>query len=42
MGLPVQRVLVSKKGAETLTITESYSKITIDGKLDPKTFELPN
>jgi len=39
--LPVKRELVGKAGEDKITITETYSKITVDEKIDPKKFELP-
>jgi outer membrane lipoprotein-sorting protein len=40
-GLPVKRVLTGKEGDQQVTLTETYTKTTVDGTLDPKTFELP-
>lgn len=39
--LPVKRVIAISEGKDTITITETYSKATIDGKLDEKELELP-
>jgi hypothetical protein len=39
--LPLKRVLTGKKGDDKVTITETYSKMKIDAKIDPKKFELP-
>jgi outer membrane lipoprotein-sorting protein len=39
--LPLKRVLTVGMGDGKMTMTESYSKITLDGKIDPKQFELP-
>jgi outer membrane lipoprotein-sorting protein len=39
--LPLKRVLRGKEGTEKATVTETYSKFTVDGKVDPKSFELP-
>jgi hypothetical protein len=39
--LPVKRVITGKLGERKLTITEAYSKMVLDGKLDEKQFELP-
>jgi outer membrane lipoprotein-sorting protein len=38
-GLPVKRTLVGTEGNEKFTVT--YTKFAVDGKIDPKTFELP-
>ena len=38
--LPVKRVLVLKEGEEGITITESYTKAVLNGKIDDKEFEL--
>jgi outer membrane lipoprotein-sorting protein len=40
-GLPLQRVLTAGTGDRQMTITESYPKLTLDEKIDPKQFELP-
>lgn len=40
-GLPLKRVLTVGMGERKMTMTESYSKFTLDGKIDPKQFELP-
>jgi outer membrane lipoprotein-sorting protein len=39
--LPLKSIVVAQIGAEKVTFTETYSKLTIDGKIDPKKFELP-
>jgi outer membrane lipoprotein-sorting protein len=39
--LPLKRVVTVMKGDEKGTITETYSKLKIDEKIDPKKFELP-
>lgn len=39
--LPVKRVVKFKEGKETVTVTESYLKAALDGKVDDKEFELP-
>jgi outer membrane lipoprotein-sorting protein len=39
--LPVKRVLTGMEGGDNLTVTETYSKVTVDGKVGEKTFELP-
>jgi hypothetical protein len=41
MNLPVKRVVAWKEGKDTITITETYTKAVVDGKLDDKEFELP-
>jgi outer membrane lipoprotein-sorting protein len=41
-GLPVKRLLTMEVGpGEKITLTETYGKLVLDEKLDPKTFELP-
>jgi outer membrane lipoprotein-sorting protein len=39
--LPLKRVLNGMKGDKKVTLTETYTKVELDGKLDPKQFELP-
>jgi len=39
--LPVKRVAESKEGDKMFTITETYGKLTLDGKVDDKEFVLP-
>ena len=39
--LPVKRVVTHKRGKDTVTVTESYTKPVIDGKIDGKEFDLP-
>jgi outer membrane lipoprotein-sorting protein len=39
--LPLKRVVAEGEGDEKVTFTETYTKLTIDGKIDPKQFELP-
>jgi len=39
--VPLKRLLTAKVGDKQLTVTETYSKVEVDGKLDAKTFELP-
>jgi outer membrane lipoprotein-sorting protein len=39
--VPLKRVLSAKVGGQALTVTETYSKVVVDGKIDAKTFELP-
>lgn len=39
--LPVKRVLTAKPDGQEIAVTETYSKVTVDGKIDPKVFELP-
>jgi outer membrane lipoprotein-sorting protein len=39
--VPLKRVLTGEKGKDTVTITETYTKVEIDGKIDLKMFELP-
>jgi hypothetical protein len=40
--LPVKRVVTLKEeGRDTITVTETYTKAVVDGKLDEKEFELP-
>jgi hypothetical protein len=40
-GLPVKRLVTSEVGDEKIVVTETYGKLTLDEKLAPKTFELP-
>jgi outer membrane lipoprotein-sorting protein len=40
-GLPVKRVATANEGAMKVTITETYGKMTLDGKIDDKEFVLP-
>ena len=40
-GLPLKRKLFSQVGKEKLTVVETYSKLTLDGKVDAGTFDLP-
>ena len=39
--LPVKRVATSKEGEKMFTITETYGKLTLDGKVEDKDFVLP-
>jgi outer membrane lipoprotein-sorting protein len=39
--LPLKREITAKKGDEKLTVTETYSALKIDPKIDPKKFEFP-
>jgi len=39
--LPIKRVSLMKEGNMTITITESYAKTVLDGKIDEKEFALP-
>jgi outer membrane lipoprotein-sorting protein len=39
--LPVKRVVTVKEGKETITVTETYAKASLDDKIDNKEFELP-
>jgi outer membrane lipoprotein-sorting protein len=39
--LPVKRIQTSESNKDKITITEIYSKVAIDGKIDAKAFELP-
>lgn len=38
--LPVKRVLVAKQGEDTITMTETYAKGVVDGKIDEKEFAI--
>jgi outer membrane lipoprotein-sorting protein len=38
---PVKRAVTIKGGAETFTVTETYTKAALDGKIDDKEFVLP-
>lgn len=40
-GLPVKRVATATEGEMKFTITETYAKLTLDGKIDDKEFALP-
>jgi len=40
-GLPVKRMLISEVGKEKVTVVETYSKLTLDEKMDAKAFDLP-
>ena len=39
--LPLKRVVTGKLGNQSPTITETYSKLNVDEKVDTKKFELP-
>jgi outer membrane lipoprotein-sorting protein len=39
--LPLKRVITMMKDKEKMTITETYSKLNLDEKVDTKKFELP-
>jgi outer membrane lipoprotein-sorting protein len=39
--LPLKRVLAGKMEDQKMTVTETYTKLVLDGKLDEKKFELP-
>jgi outer membrane lipoprotein-sorting protein len=39
--VPLKRVLVLDEGGQTMRITETYATFNVDGKLDPKLFEIP-
>ena len=39
--LPIKRVISGDMGDKKITITEDYSKLTLDGKLDESKFMLP-
>jgi outer membrane lipoprotein-sorting protein len=39
--LPLKRVLMLEEMGQNVTITETYSSFIVDGKLDPKLFEVP-
>jgi outer membrane lipoprotein-sorting protein len=39
--LSLKRVIKIEKGNEKGSFTEIYSKLTLDGKIDPKMFEIP-
>lgn len=38
--LPLKREIVIKDGPDTITMTETYDKLTLDGKIDDKQFTL--
>jgi outer membrane lipoprotein-sorting protein len=39
--LPFKHALTEGEGDNKATVTETYSKVTVDEKIDPKQFELP-
>ena len=39
--VPLKRLLTAKIGDQALSVTETYSKVEMDEKIDPRTFELP-
>ena len=39
--LPLKRLLTAKVGDQELKVTETYSKVVVDEKIDAQTFELP-
>lgn len=39
--LPLRRVFSLMMGDQKITITETFTKLTLDAKIDPKQFELP-
>ena len=39
--LPIQRVMSQSQGGKVVTLTETYSNVKLNEKIDPKTFELP-
>jgi len=39
--VPLKRLLTAKVGDKQITVTETYSNVELDGKIDAKTFELP-
>jgi outer membrane lipoprotein-sorting protein len=39
--LPLKRVFTATMDGKKFTITETYTKMDVDGKIDPKQFELP-
>ena len=40
-GLPLKRLLISEVGKEKSMVIETYSKLTLDEKIDAKKFDLP-
>ena len=40
-GLPVKRLVTSGAGKEKFAVSETYGKLTLDEKVDPKKFDLP-
>ncbi len=40
-GLPLKRVLKGKQEGGTMTVTETYTDVALDRKMEAKTFELP-
>ena len=39
--LPLKRAIMTQKGDDKFTVTETYTKLKLDEKIDPKMFELP-
>lgn len=39
--MPLKRLLTDEDGKGAITVTETYSNVVVDGKVDPKSFELP-
>jgi outer membrane lipoprotein-sorting protein len=39
--LPLKRTLVLEEAGQTIRVGETYNSYTVDGKLDPKVFEIP-
>lgn len=39
--LPLKRAIMTQKGDDKISITETYTKLNLDVKIDPKMFELP-
>jgi outer membrane lipoprotein-sorting protein len=39
--LPLKRVFTTTAEGKKVTVTETYTKVELDGKIDPKQFELP-
>lgn len=40
-GLPVERIVTERVAGEKMAVTETYAKLTLDEKVDPKKFDLP-
>jgi outer membrane lipoprotein-sorting protein len=39
--LPLKRLLIGDDAGQTIRITETYNTFTVNGKLDPKLFDIP-
>ena len=39
--LPIKRVFTCREGGRDVTATETYGRVVVDGKIDPRLFDLP-